>query len=97
MCIRDSGYIGAGGTIGALLGPVITRSLVQRIGVGDLLLVSVAFLSLCLLCILMLRPWAVRRESELGEASGEQAMGGSVWAGLKLVWKIPLLLSLIHI
>ena len=88
------GYIGAGGTIGALLGPVITRSLVQRIGVGDLLLVSVAFLSLCLLCILMLRPWAVRRESELGEASGEQAMGGSVWAGLKLVWKIPLLRAL---
>ena len=88
------GYIGAGGTIGALLGPVITRSLVQRIGVGDLLLVSVAFLSLCLLCILMLRPWAVRRESELGEASGEQAMGGSVWAGLRLVWKSPLLRAL---
>ena len=88
------GYIGAGGTIGALLGPVITRSLVQRIGVGDLLLVSVAFLCLCLLCIMKLRPWAVRRERELGEASGEQAMGGSVWAGLKLVWKIPLLRAL---
>ena len=88
------GYIGAGGTIGALLGPMITRSLVQRIGVGDLLLVSVAFLCLCLLCIMKLRPWAVRRERELGEASGEQAMGGSVWAGLKLVWKIPLLRAL---
>ena len=88
------GYIGAGGTIGALLGPVITRSLVQRIGVGDLLLVSVAFLSLCLLCIMMLRPWAVRREQELGEASGEQAMGGSVWAGLRLVWANPLLRAL---
>ena len=88
------GYIGAAGTIGALLGPMITRSLVQRIGVGDLLLVSVAFLCLCLLCIMKLRPWAVRRERELGEASGEQAMGGSVWAGLKLVWKIPLLRAL---
>ena len=88
------GYIGAGGTIGALLGPMITRSLVQRIGGGDLLLVSVAFLCLCLLCIMKLRPWAVRRERELGEASGEQAMGGSVWAGLKLVWKIPLLRAL---
>ena len=88
------GYIGAGGTIGALLGPMITRLLVQRIGVGDLLLVSVAFLSLCLLCIMKLRPWAVRREQELGEASGEQAMGGSVWAGLRLVWKSPLLRAL---
>lgn len=88
------GYIGAGGTIGALLGPMITRSLVQRIGVGDLLLVSVAFLCLCLLCIMMLRPWAVRREQELGEASGEQAMGGSMWAGLRLVWETPLLRAL---
>lgn len=88
------GYIGAGGTIGALLGPVITRSLVQRIGVGDLLLVSVGFLLVCLLCILMLRPWAVRRERELGETSGEQAMGGSVWAGLRLVWSTPLLRAL---
>lgn len=88
------GYIGAGGTIGALLGPMITRSLVQRIGVGDLLLVSVAFLCLCLLCIMMLRPWAVRREQELGEASGEQAMGGSMWAGLRLLWETPLLRAL---
>lgn len=43
---------------------------------------------------MMLRPWAVRREQELGEASGEQAMGGSVWAGLRLVWANPLLRAL---
>jgi AAA family ATP:ADP antiporter len=85
------GYIGAGGTIGALTGPLITRVLAERIGVGNLLLVSAAFLVLCLVCILHLRPWAARREQAQGGRSGEEAMGGSVLAGLQLVWREPLL------
>ena len=85
------GYIGAGGTVGALVGPVLTRLLVERIGVGNLLLVSVGFLAVCLLCILRLRPWAMLRERLHGDASGEDAMGGSIIAGLRLVWREPLL------
>jgi AAA family ATP:ADP antiporter len=88
------GYIGAGGTIGALTGPMITRVLAERIGIGNLLLVSAGFLALCLLCILKLRPWALRRERMRGEESGEAAMGGSIWAGLRLVAREPLLRAL---
>lgn len=88
------GYIGAGGTIGALVGPAITRLLVEVIGVANLLLVSAGFLTVCLLCILKLRPWAMRREQLHGGVNGEQAMGGSVLAGLKLVWQRPLLRAL---
>jgi AAA family ATP:ADP antiporter len=88
------GYIGAGGTIGALTGPGITRLLVGQVGVANLLLVSVGFLLLCLLCILMLRPKAAQREAVEGSIGGEQAMGGSVWAGLRLVWSEPLLRGL---
>jgi AAA family ATP:ADP antiporter len=88
------GYIGAGGTIGALTGPMITRVLAERIGIGNLLLVSAAFLALCLLCILRLRPWALRRERLHGDETGEAAMGGSVWAGLRLVAREPLLRAL---
>ncbi|MGY0558813.1 MULTISPECIES: NTP/NDP exchange transporter [unclassified Lysobacter] len=88
------GYIGAGGTIGALVGPVITQVLVGRLGIANLLLVSAGFLAVCLLCILRLRPWAMQRERLHGEVNGEQAMGGSVWAGLKLVWQRPLLRAL---
>ncbi len=91
---RVYGYIGAGGTIGALVGPIITRTLVEPIGVGNLLLVSGGFLVLCLVCILQLRPYAIRREQLRGEASGEQAMGGSMLAGLRLVWQQPLLRAL---
>jgi AAA family ATP:ADP antiporter len=88
------GYIGAGGTIGALTGPMITRVLAERIGIGNLLLVSAAFLALCLLCILKLRPWALRRERLHGDETGEAAMGGSIWAGLRLVAREPLLRAL---
>ena len=85
------GYIGAGGTVGAITGPSLTKLLAQQVGVANLLLVSAGFLLVCLLCILKLRPWAIRREQLRGEASGEQAMGGSIWAGLQLVWREPLL------
>jgi AAA family ATP:ADP antiporter len=85
------GFIGAAGTIGALVGPTITRTLAERVGVANLLLVSIGFLCICLLCIFKLRPWALKRERERNEATGEQAMGGSVWAGLRLVWSVPLL------
>lgn len=88
------GYIGAGGTIGALTGPIITRLLAERVGVANLLLVSAAFLALCLVCILKLRPWAILRERRHGAASGEGAMGGSMLAGLALVWRDPLLRAL---
>lgn len=91
---RVYGYIGAGGTLGALCGPIITRVLVEPVGVANLLLVSAGFLALCLLCILKLRPWALLRERVHGEVSGERPMGGSVLAGLKLVWEQPLLRAL---
>ena len=91
---RLYGYIGAGGTIGALTGPFITRLLAERIGIGNLLLVSAGFLVVCLVCILRLRRWAMRNERRRGETSGERAMGGSVWAGLRLVAREPLLRAL---
>ncbi|GAA4860419.1 NTP/NDP exchange transporter [Luteimonas vadosa] len=91
---RVYGYIGAGGTLGALCGPVITRFLVGPLGVANLLLVSAGFLAACLLCIMKLRPWARRRERELGDSGGEQPMGGTMLAGLRLVWERPLLRAL---
>lgn len=91
---RVYGYIGAGGTVGALTGPLLTRALVERIGVDHLLLVSAGFLAVCLLCILRLRPWAIRSERVRGEGDGESAMGGSVLAGLRLVVRDPLLRAL---
>lgn len=88
---RLYGYIAAGGTIGGFLGPLITRSLVQQIGVPNLLLVSAGILALSVVCILRLGRWAKQREQALGRAGRDEAMGGSVLAGLRLLRDEPLL------
>ncbi|KRG64909.1 membrane protein [Stenotrophomonas humi] len=85
------GYIGAAGTVGAFLGPIITSSLVQRVGIANLMLVSVGFLISCVFCVWQLRKWAVLREREQQLVDGEQPMGGSVLDGLKLIVREPLL------
>lgn len=88
---RLYGYIGVGGTAGAISGPSITAALVGSVGVSNLLLISAVLISLCVLCILRLAPYARRREIEDGTRSGEEAMGGSILAGLRLVWERPVL------
>ncbi|MEO5629362.1 MAG: MFS transporter [Thermomonas sp.] len=88
---RYYGYIGAAGTIGAMLGPALTRTLVERVGIANLMLVSAGFLLLCVVCLLRLRQHAVRREAERKQVSGEVPMGGSVLGGLKLIASEPLL------
>lgn len=87
---RVYGFIGAGGTLGALAGPLLTGLLVERVGVGQMLLVSAGFLLICLLCVHMLAPSAQRREGE----QLQRAMGGSIWAGFTLTMRDPVLRSL---
>jgi AAA family ATP:ADP antiporter len=88
------GYIGAGGTLGGLVGPELTSRIVVHVGVANLMLVSAAFLGVCLLCIVRLAPVARQAELARGQRSGEEAMGGSVWEGLRLVARDPLLRAL---
>jgi len=85
------GYIGAAGTLGAFLGPLLTRMLVERIGIANLMLVAAAFLLLCLGCQMRLRRWAVAREQARGDRNRETPMGGSILAGLSLIAREPLL------
>lgn len=87
---RYYGYIGAAGTIGAFLGPALTRTLVERVGIPNMMLVSAALFCICVVCIFRLRRWAVRRETQRGR-DNESAMGGQVLAGLKLIVREPLL------
>ncbi len=85
------GYIGAAGTIGAFLGPLLTKILVQRVGIANMMLVSALLFTICVVCIMRLRVWAAERERESNLVSGEIPMGGEILAGLKLVMREPLL------
>jgi ATP:ADP antiporter, AAA family len=75
---RLFGFIGAGGTAGALLGPAITVGLSVPLGPTNLLLVAVAFLEMALLCV-------SRLERSIGAGQGEfraaRPIGGSIFAG----------------
>jgi AAA family ATP:ADP antiporter len=82
---RLYGSIAAGGTVGALLGPTLTVSLVKIVGVPNMLLISIGFLALCLLSITRLVPWAAAQEKRLGWKPGEDAIGGSIVGGATLI------------
>ena len=87
---RVYGYIGAGGTLGGLTGPWLTKVLVVDLGVANMMLLSIACLTGCLVCILRLAEWAKQAERSRGR-SDDAAMGGRIMEGLRLVARDPLL------
>ena len=90
---RVYGYIGAGGTLGGLAGPVLTKTLVVGMGVANMILLSMLCMAACVACILRLAHWAKVSELRRGHAH-DQAMGGGLLEGLRLVVRDPLLRSL---
>jgi ATP:ADP antiporter, AAA family len=93
---RLFGGIAAGGSIGAMLGPLITAALVKQIGVPNLLLISATLLGVTIICIMGLGNWATRRSGmtdaeRVAEAAKEQAIGGGFLDGVKLLFKSPYL------
>jgi ATP:ADP antiporter, AAA family len=75
---RLFGFIGAGGTAGALFGPAITVGLSVPFGPANLLLVAAVFLELALFCV-------SRLERSIGAADGTfgaaQPIGGNIFSG----------------
>jgi len=89
---RLFGFIGAGGTAGALLGPVLTLVLAAPLGPVNLLLVAAAFLEAAVFCV-------YRLEKAAGGASrspvpAAQPIGGSAFAALAEVARSPYLLGI---
>jgi AAA family ATP:ADP antiporter len=91
---RLFGIISAGGSTGALIGPIVTSVLVIPIGFRNLLPLSAFLLLLAVVCVYRLRGLFRKQQSDPGEATtksidGEQAIGGSAWAGIKFVLTKP--------
>jgi AAA family ATP:ADP antiporter len=83
---RLYGLISAGGTAGALAGPVVTRGLISYFGTFDLLLVSAALLVAALLASLYLR-----RVHPAGGGSEAEPAGGGILDGAAKVLASPYL------
>lgn len=92
---RLYGFIGVGGTIGAMLGATITAWFSVIVTPGNLLLVSVVFLEVAVWIVRRLSNLFERLREERGEVShAHEAVGGSMWAGITHVWKSPYLLGI---
>lgn len=81
---RLFGLITSGGSVGALIGGVITSSLVTRIGFENLLPISAALLFVAVFCIGKLKAWVhVEHEDEIDETvETDKPLGGNPLAGI---------------
>ncbi len=95
---RLYGFIAAGGTAGAIAGPLLTRSLVTQLGPKNLMLVSAVFLVLAVALIYALVRWeaqsATTAEEKAENLAEDKPIGGSAWAGLRDVLTSPYLLGI---
>ncbi|NNC78068.1 MAG: MFS transporter [Woeseiaceae bacterium] len=88
---RLFGVISAGGSAGALIGPLATSQLVLPLGFQNLLPVSAAILLIAVYCIHQLRHWVeVEHADEVtATVATPKPLGGSAFAGLNAVVRSP--------
>ena len=98
---RLFGFIAAGGTFGALVGPLIARLLVDSIGNSGVLYVgSVGFLGAIICQRILIGIWNRERNARLTETTNEVAapsdagLGGNPFAGIFIVLRSPYLLGI---
>jgi AAA family ATP:ADP antiporter len=96
---RLFGPIAAGGGTGAIIGPLLTQTLAERVGVDGVVGLSMLLLLATLPCIRGLANWAERHHGGfvLPATDPEARIGGSAFAGMKLVTKSPYLLAVFAI
>src|SRR6185436_4153125 len=97
---RLFGFIAAGGTAGALVGPFITDRIVQQIGVSGVLFFGAALFVVAIFC-----QRALMKELRVRAAAGDTAgaataprgsrgVGGNPFAGVTLVFSSPYLIGI---
>ena len=90
---RLFGMIAAGGTAGAMAGPLLTRSIVQAVGVEGMLLVAAGLMMVALACVVTLGRMA--RGAGGGAAPPrDPIIGGTIFSGLSSVMRSRYLLGI---
>jgi len=89
--------VAAGGSTGAMVGPLVTTGLTYLVPIPALMLASAALLGMCWFCIRALDRWSKQQPGLAPEHVMErpgQAIGGSMWAGMRLAVSSPYLLGI---
>jgi AAA family ATP:ADP antiporter len=90
---RLYGAIAAGGSCGAIAGPLLAAVLSSILGNSGLLLLAALVLAATLPCILMLARWA-KAHPRSGDPPPEAPLGGSILAGVRAALGSPFLLAI---
>ena len=90
---RFFGFVSAGGSTGAICGPLFTGALVGKIGTSNLLLISAVFLCMSIYAVSWLSRWAESRVNPTNLAPNVP-LGGGILAGIKLTFSSPYLLGI---
>lgn len=88
---RLFGFISAGGSLGAVVGPLLTSTLVGAIEPARLLLLSAVMLEGACLCLARIR---LAPAASGPAVSAEAAVGGTILSGLKPVFTSPYLFGI---
>lgn len=93
---RVFGFVAAGGSVGAAVGPAITTALVTVVGTGTLLLISAAGFGLAILTVRSLvkekENLRTSDEEDVQHTRLDHKLGGNAIAGFKLLLSSPYLL-----
>jgi ATP:ADP antiporter, AAA family len=90
---RLYGAIAAGGSLGAIAGPLAASSLIPLLGIRGLLIVSALLLVGTIVCVLILGRWA-RAHPRHGEPPPDAPMGGDLLEGIRTTLRSPFLLAI---
>ena len=90
---RIFGVIAAGGSTGAIVGPLLTAGVTMVGPIALLMVLSVLWLGACCVCIHRLDRWA-STQPQRGPSAEGRSLGGGIWAGVQLVGASPYLLGI---
>ncbi len=91
---RAYGPIAAGGTIGTLVGPLVTRAVAETIGVAGVLLITAALLEVAVLGVARVRAAAAELPAE-APAPPDRPIGGGALDGIAHVARSPYLAAIV--
>jgi ATP:ADP antiporter, AAA family len=92
---RLFGFIAVGGSLGGILGPIITTSLVHYVSTGVLLLICAGMLEIAAQSVRFFPSEFRRHDSKSAEEeAAEKPIGGKFWDGVTNICKSPYLFGL---
>ncbi len=92
---RLFGVIAAGGSAGALTGPLVSDLSVGYIGQGGVLFLGATLFVAAILCqFALLRIWTQRTAADRTVAADDRPLGGNVFAGVTLILRSPYLIGI---